>query len=78
MGGDCDAMILAAVQATFWPIRFFCVFVRYASVQATFWPIRGFGVYSLCLFVLTRFTCGNGGKIPCVLVLTCAIAVATE
>ena len=30
------------------------------------------------MFVLTRFTCGNRGKIPCVLVLTCAVAVATE
>ena len=30
------------------------------------------------MFVLTRFTCGNRGKIPCVLVLTCTVAVATE
>ena len=50
-GGGCDAMILAAVQATFWPIR---------------------------VFVLTRFTCGNRGETSCVLVLTCAVAVATE
>ena len=49
-----------------------------AAVQATFWPIRVFGVCLLCLFVLTRFTCGNRRKIPCVLVLTCAVAVATE
>ena len=59
MGGDCDAMILAAVQATFWPNRVF-------------------GVCPLHLFVLTRFTCGNRGEIPCVLILTCAVAVVTE
>ena len=44
MGGDCEAMILAAAQAMFWPTRVF-------------------GVYSGCLFVLTRFTCGNRGKL---------------
>ena len=49
-----------------------------AAVQTTFWPSRVFGVCSLRLFVLTRFTCGNRGDIPCVLVLTCAVAVATE
>ena len=58
-GGDYDAMILAAVPATFWPIRVF-------------------GVCSLCLYVLTRFTCGNRGEVPCVLVLTCAVAVPTK
>ena len=49
-----------------------------AAVQATFGPIRVFGACSSCWFVLTRFTCGNRGGTPCVLVLTCAVAVATE
>ena len=49
-----------------------------AAVEASFWPTRVFSVCSLCLFVLTRFTCGNRGKISCVLVLTCAVAVATK
>ena len=39
-----------------------CDAMIFAAAQAIFWPTRVFGVCSECLFVLTRFTCGNRGK----------------
>ena len=39
-----------------------CDAMIFAAAQAIFWPTRVFGVCSGCLFVLTRFTCGNRGK----------------
>ena len=39
-----------------------CDVMIFAAAQAIFWPTRVFGVCSECLFVLTRFTCGNRGK----------------
>ena len=36
-----------------------CDAMIFAAAQAIFWPTRIFGGCSECLFVLTRFTCGN-------------------
>ena len=36
-----------------------CDAMIFAAAQAIFWPTRVFGFCSDCLFVLTRFTCGN-------------------
>ena len=36
-----------------------CDAMIFATAQAIFWLTRVFGVCSECLFVLTRFTCGN-------------------
>ena len=79
MGEDCDAMIFAATQASFWPTRvlgpcsvpmFVCVDAFYLRKHLrhstrNFWPTRVFGVCSECLFMLTRFTCGNRGNSIC-------------
>ena len=39
-----------------------CDAMIFAAALAIFWPTRVIGVCSECLFVLTRFTCGNRGK----------------
>ena len=39
-----------------------CDAIIFAAAQAIFWPTRVFGICSECLFVLTRFACGNPGK----------------
>ena len=39
-----------------------CDAMIFAAAQAIFWPTWVFGVCSECLFMLTRFTCGNRKK----------------
>ena len=49
-----------------------CDAMIFAAAQAIFWSTRVYGICSGCLFVATRFTCGNWGKNPYVLFSTCA------
>ena len=42
-----------------------CDAMIFAAAQAILWPTRVSGICSGCLFVLTRFTCGNRGNSIC-------------